>query len=220
MPTEIGRAHPAIRELVKHKSRLDVPKEARQRALLILHALVQEALRRGWAVTPQLSSMIPASPYTIRRREWPSVDLFLVDAGHDPATVRLRKKTRRVNHVPTKEEIEDQKKWSWRRAPKYDGRATEKIRFEAGAGTCGSLVLEDTVATRIEDKLRRAFDRIQEMTDDAIGRVEARRLREIEEAKARERAETLSLRGRAYAHWEDTLQALQADYQRPNLSCR
>lgn len=214
MFAEIGRAHPAIRELVKYKKRLDVPEEARQRALLILHALVQEARRRGWEVTPQLSTVRSATLYTRQERIWPSGDLFLIDAGHDPAAVRLRMKTRRVDHLPTEKEIAEQKKWSWNRPPKYDYVPTDRMRLEIGAGNYGSLVLEDTVATRIEDKLLRAITRIQQMSDEAVARAEAQRLREIEAAKARERAEALRKRARAYGHWVEVLESMRKDFER------
>lgn len=39
IPDQVRRPHKAVREIVDHKARLDVPKEQRQRALLILHAL-------------------------------------------------------------------------------------------------------------------------------------------------------------------------------------
>lgn len=214
IPTEIGRAHPAIRELVKYKKRLDAPEEVRQRALLILHALVQEARRRGWDVTPQLSTIRPATLYTRQERVWPSSDLFLIDGGHDPAAVRLRMKTRRVDHIPTEKEIEEQKKWSWNRPPKYDYVATDKIRLEIGAGNYGSLVLEDTIATRIEDKLLRAITRIKQMSDEAVARAEAQSLREIEAAKTRERAEALRKRARAYSHWVEVLESMRNDFER------
>lgn len=51
MPERVRRPHQAVREIVDHKARMDVPIEERQRAVLILHALAQEALRRGWTVT-------------------------------------------------------------------------------------------------------------------------------------------------------------------------
>ncbi|WP_156156734.1 hypothetical protein [Microbacterium azadirachtae] len=214
MPTEIGRAHPAIRELVKYRKRLDVPDEQHRRALLILHALVQESLRRGWTVTPQLSTMTPATYYTTRKRDWPSGDLFLIDAGHDPAAIRLRMKTRRVDHVLTEKEREDKQRGRYSYPPKYDYVDTDKMRLEVGAGRYGSLVLEDTVATRIEDKLLRALERVQQLSDDAVARAEAQRLREIEAAKARERAEALRVRALAYGHWREKLLDLAKEHAR------
>ncbi len=47
---QIRKPHPAIRELVDHPKRVDLPAEIRRRVHLISHTLVQEALRRGWKV--------------------------------------------------------------------------------------------------------------------------------------------------------------------------
>ncbi|GAB3264457.1 hypothetical protein [Arthrobacter pigmenti] len=71
--------------------------------------------------------------------------------------------------------------------------ATERMRLEIGAGSSGSLVLEDTTAARIEDKLKRAIDKIQSITIEAIEQKERQRVRAIVEADARERAEILRI---------------------------
>lgn len=97
IPTQFRRPHKAVREIIDHKARLDVPTELRQRALLILHALAQEATRRNWTVT--------ANPSTFRRDPWterrtkvsPGADLFTVDAGDKPVAIRLRMRQRRVS---------------------------------------------------------------------------------------------------------------------------
>lgn len=213
MPSEVYRPHPAIRELVTYKKRLDVPEEAKGRALLILHALVQESLRRGWTVTPQLSTLIPATLYTSRRREWPSGSLFLIDAGHDPAAIHVRMKTRRVDHVLTEKELKEKSRGGYFYPPKYDYIPTDTMRLEVGSGY-HSLVLEDTKTIRIERKLLRAIERIQQMTDDAIAQVEAQRLYEIAAAEARDRAAELAKRGRAYNSWMETLEGLRNEYVR------
>src|SRR5690606_39778976 len=64
-------------------------------ALLILHSLAQEAIRRGWTVT--------ANPSTFRKDPWngrrtrvsPGPDLFSIDAGDAPAVIRLRMQQKR-----------------------------------------------------------------------------------------------------------------------------
>lgn len=130
-----------------------------------------------------------------------------------PAAVRLRMKTRRIDHSPTAKEIEERKKWSWSRPPKYYFVATDKIRLEIGAGNYGSLVLEDTVATRIEDKLLRAITRIQQISDDAVARAEAQRLRAIEAEEARQQAEALRKRAHTYGHWVEVLDSMRKDFE-------
>lgn len=88
------------------------------------------------------------------------------------------------------------------------------MRLEIGAGAYRSLVLEDTVATHIEDKLLRAVERVQAMTDNVLAQQEAQRQREIEEAKERERAAALAQRGRAYGKWLKALEVLRYDFVR------
>jgi hypothetical protein len=211
IPAQIRKPHLAVRELIDHKERLEVPAEQRQRALLILHALVQEASRRGWSITPVLSEMRSDSWTHSRTRTWPSNDLFNIDAGHKSAAVRLRMKQRQVTHVPTADEIKTSERWGYQSYSKNDLVPTETMRLEIGAGSYGSLVLEDTVATRIEDKLLRGIERIQLLTEEQITRDEQLRLREIEEAEARAHAEILRQRATTYSHWVKTLEALNTE---------
>ncbi len=212
IPAQIRNAHAAIREIVDHKSRVDVPTDSLRRAHLILNALVQEALRRDWTVTPVLSSMRADTWTGKRERVWPSDNLFSIDAGSAPAAVRLRMRQRKVDHVPTKEDIAHEERYGYRRHPKHDFVPTDKMRLEIGAGAYGSLVIEDTVATRIEDKLERAFDRIQSMTNDAIARAEAQRQYAIEEAERRRRAEAMRVRAVHYGKWASALDDLHAAF--------
>lgn len=129
-PSRIRRPHPAIRELMEHRKRLDVPTEQQRRALLILHALVREAIRRGWTVKANPSTY-ETDQWTGRRRSVsPGPDLFTVDAGDAPVSIRIRMKNKRVDHVPTQEELERAKRWSWP-YPAYDYVPTEKMQRPA-----------------------------------------------------------------------------------------
>lgn len=214
MPSQIRKPHPALRELIDYKKRLDVPAEQQQRALQILHALVQESIRRGWTVTPVLSTMREDSWARTRTRVWPSADLFNIDAGHSPAAIRVRMKGRRVDHVLTDKELKEKERRGYSWAPKHDYVPTEKMRLEIGAGTSGSLVLEDTVATRLEDKLLRAIERIQKLSNDELAREEQRRRRAIAEAEARKRADEIRVRATAYGKWVNTLEGLRDEFLR------
>lgn len=214
IPSQIRAPHPAIKELVDYPQRLDVPSEVRRRAHLILHALAQEALRRGWTVTPVLSRVSRDSWSGQRTRTWPSSDLFSIDAGSAPAAVRLRMRQRQVDHVPTPKELADEERYGYRHYPRHDFVPTDKMRLEIGAGAYGSLVLEDTVATRIEDKLMRAIDRVESMTKDAQARAEAQRLRAIEEAARQQRAAELRARALRYDSWARSLDELRESHAR------
>lgn len=213
-PEQVRRPHQAVREIIDHKARLDVPIEERQRALLILHALAQEALRRGWTVTAYPSTF-QKDPWNGRRtRVSPGPDLFSIDAGDAPATIRLRMQQKRVDHVPTEKELAEEARYSWRRPSKHDYVATERMRLEIRAGSHDVLTLDDTVATRIEDKLLRAIEKIQQISAAAREAAERRRQREIEHAEQQRRAEELRRRAVRYTNWAETLEQLRSDFVR------
>ena len=169
IPEQVRRPHRAVKELVDHKARLDVPVEQRQRALRILHALAQESIRRGWTVISNPSTF-QKDPWNGRRtRVSPGPDLFSIDAGDALAVIRLRMQQKRVDHVPTEKELADEARYSWRSYPKHDYVPTERMRLEirSGSGSHDVLTLDDTVATRIEDKLLRAIEKIEQLSINA-----------------------------------------------------
>lgn len=210
MPVQIRRAHQAVREIVDHKARLDVPTEQRQRALLILHALAQEAIRRGWTVIANPSTF-QKDPWNGRRtRVSPGPDLFSINAGDAPAVIRLRMQQKRVDHVPTDKELADEARYHWRSYAKYDYVPTERMRLEVRTDLHDVLTLDDTVATRIEDKLLRAIEKIDQMSIDARDAAERHRQWEIRQAEAQRRAEELRQRATRYSSWAETLDQLRA----------
>lgn len=214
IPTELRRPHKAVREIIDHKARLDVPSAQRQRALLILHTLVQEAVRRDWTVS--------ANPSTFRRDPWtdrrtrvaPGADLFTIDAGDKPVAIRLRMRQKRVEHKLTDEEIARKERYSWSSAPKYDFEPTERMRLEIRESSTNAYALEDTAATYIEDKLIRAIERIEEASIKQRELVERWRQRDIEIAEERTRAEIRRQRAERYNSWFETLEQLRTDMAR------
>lgn len=211
MPAQVRRPHAAVRELIEHKQRLDLPAEQKQRAHVILHALVQESLRRGWTVTPVLSELHHNSWNRTKTRIWPSNDLFTIDAGARPAAIRLRMRQRQVKHVPTPEERRQKERSGYQSYSTMDLVPTDRMRLEIRAGSYSEMVLEDTSGTKFEDKLGRALGKIQSITDEAIERQEQKRLRDIADAEARERAEVLRRRATHYGKWAETLESLSTD---------
>lgn len=214
MPEQVRRPHQAVREIVDHKARLDVPIEERQRALLILHALTQEALRRGWTVTANPSTFERDPRSRRRTRVSPGPDLFSIDAGDAPATIRLRMQQKRIDYVPTEEELAREARYNWRSYPKYDYVATERMRLEIRAGSYDVLTLTDTAATRIEDKLLRAIERIQQISVNARRAAEQQRQQALERAEQQRRADELRKRAVRYTSWADTLEQLRSDFVR------
>lgn len=214
MPDQVRRPHKAVKELVNHKARLDVPIEQRRRALLVLHALVQEAVRRGWRVTAHPSTFEVDRWNGRRTRVSPGPDLFTIDAGDAPVTIRLRMQQKRVTHVMTENELADKAKHSWSYAPKYDYLPTERMRLEIRSSTYDVLNLDDTVATRIEDKLLRAIEKIEQLSVKAREAAERRHLMEIERQEQQRRAEELRKRANRYGSWLETLEQLRDDFIR------
>ncbi|MCS4275149.1 DNA polymerase IIIc chi subunit [Mycetocola sp. BIGb0189] len=214
MPDQVRRPHKAVKELVDHKARLDVPIEQRQRALLILHALAQESIRRGWKVIANPSTF-ETDPWNGRKkRVSPGPDLFSIDAGDSAAAIRLRMQQKRVDHVPTEKELADEARYKWRSYPKHDYVPTERMRLEIRSSSHDALTLDDTVATRIEDKLLRAIVRIEQMSVDARDAAERRRQWEIQRAEEQRLAEELRKRAARYSSWAETLEQLRTDFIR------
>lgn len=214
IPDQVRRPHRAVREIVDHKARLDVPTEQRQRALLLLHALAQEAVRRGWEIIA-IPSTIKKDPWNGRNtRASPGPDLFSLDAGDAPATFRLRMQQKRVDHIPTEKELADQARYSWNRPPRHDYVPTERMRLELRSGSSSVLTLDDTVATRIEDKLLRAVEKVAQMSVDAREAAERHRQWEIQRAENQRRADELRERAANYGSWVETLEQLRADFVR------
>lgn len=214
IPDRVRRPHRAVREIIDHKARLDMPTEQRQRALLLLHALAQEAVRRGWEIIA-IPSTIKKDPWNGRNtRVSPGPDLFSIDAGDALATFRLRMQQKRVDHIPTEKELADQARYSWNRPPLHDYVPTERMRLELRSGSSSVLTLDDTVATRIEDKLLRAVEKVAQMSVDAREAVERHRQWEIQRAENQRRADELRERAANYGTWVESLEQLRADFVR------
>lgn len=211
MPERITKPHAALRAITDHPARLGVPTGQRRRALLILHAFVQEGLRRGWTVT-EIPSTKRQDRWTGRSvKESPGSTLFTVDAGEASIDVRLRMLQDRTLHTPTPEEIARQQRFSWDSPPKYDYTPSLRMRLELSHGFGDPLRLDDTVTTCIEDKLLRGILRIEEWAVEAREAAERRRQCEIEEAERRRRASELRERVQRYTSWHETLEALHTD---------
>lgn len=82
------------------------------------------------------------------------------------------------------------------------------------SGSSNVLTLDDTANTRIEDKLLRAVERIEQLTIEARELAERRRQMEIQWQQERERAEELRKRAVRYSGWYDTLEQLRAAFVR------
>ncbi|MGK0714465.1 hypothetical protein ACR5KS_00095 [Leucobacter sp. W1153] len=76
-----------------------------------------------------------------------------------------------------------------------------RLRPDVRSGSSNVLTLDDTANTRIEDKLLRAVERIEQLTIEARELAERRRQMEIQWQQDRERAEELRKRAVKYSGW-------------------
>lgn len=213
IPTQVSDAHPAIRELMEHKRRLAVPEEHRQRALLILQALIEEAQRRGWTVAPTASSVSREARNDGHTRIWESRDLFSIDAGHYAVGIRLRVRHRQVLREPSDDQEKSAKRWGYNITPSYDLVPTDEIFMDLDDNQYPSLIIKDTPVFKVEDKLIRAINRIQDATDKALVYAEERRVAAMAEAEAQKRREAFQERVDRYGTWVKALETLHAEMQ-------
>lgn len=213
VPDQIRDPHPAIQQLLKHQGRLGIPKEHQHRALLILNALVEEAVRRGWTVVPARKPDPGESAYSVRSRMWQRSDPFSIDAGNSEQPIRLRMQQRRVTTWPTEKEHAEAKRWGYTARPRNDLVFTDNMILEVGTEYFNRLAVGDTAVLKIEDKLARVFNRIQKETDKAIVLAEERRIAAIVAAEAHERAEALRARRERYSEWAMALETLNDEVQ-------
>lgn len=123
-------------------------------------------------------------------------------------------KPRRVAHVPTQKEREDQGRYHWQTYPKYDFVLTESMRLEVRATSYAVYTLEDTLSKRIEDRLLRAVHAIEGFTTEALQAAERRRQAEVERQEKQRQAEELRRRAARYTAWYDALEQLRLDAAR------
>lgn len=104
VPPHVDEAHPVTRVLRQRPDALHVSDESRDRALRLLHAVAQEAQRRGYAYT------VP--------EEGPSV---MITIGEVTVSFRMHEEKDRVHQVDDQEL--DTLKYSWQRAPLHRAKA-------------------------------------------------------------------------------------------------
>lgn len=119
----IGRWHPAVATL-RNEKRLDsIQKELQGRAFRLLHALAREAEARGHSVR------LP------RRNQYGHVDDasklggdLIFKVSDIECSVDIRQPKDRVDHTPTAEEIERDRKYHWP-PPRYDHVPSNRLSF-------------------------------------------------------------------------------------------
>jgi hypothetical protein len=119
----IGRWHPAVASLRSDKRLDTIEKELRGRAFRLLHALAREAEARGHSVrVPRQNSRGYAQENTKL-----SGDLIF-KVGDIDCSVRIWQPNDRVDHTPTREEVEHHKKYDWP-PRRYDYVPSNRLRM-------------------------------------------------------------------------------------------
>lgn len=202
----VRRPHPAVKELRDRPGRL--PEPLRRRCVLVAHALVTEALARGWEVTP-VEARRESDGYRSTYVRYDSRALFLLDAGHAPVGIVFSEVTKRRPHEDTKEEAARRAKGQHVWAPKYDyvgdGRLRLHLTDREGRKTGTSWT--DGSRVTVEDHLAAVLAAVEEASARAVRLAEERRRRQEEERLRREEAARIERLRRGYEVWEVALAA-------------
>lgn len=202
----VRRPHPAVKELRDRPGRLPTP--LRRRCVLVAHALVTEALARGWTVTP-VQARQESDGYRSTYLRYDSQALLLLDAGHAPVGIVFSEVTKRRPHEDTKEEAGRRAKGQHVWAPTYDyvgdGRLRLHLTDRGGRKTGTSWT--DGARVKVEGRLADVLAAVEEASASAVRFEEARRRREEEERLRREEAQRVEQLRRGYEVWEQALHA-------------
>ncbi|WAC90171.1 hypothetical protein [Mycobacterium sp. Aquia_213] len=120
----IGRWHPAVASLRDEKRLDSIEKELRGRAFRLLHALAREADARGYAVRVTRQNY---RGYGHENTKLSGDLIFTV--GDIECSLHIWQPQDRVDHTPTREELERQKLYSWSRPPKYDFVPANRLKI-------------------------------------------------------------------------------------------
>ncbi|WP_018599375.1 hypothetical protein [Mycobacterium sp. 155] len=184
----IGRWHPAVAKLREEKRLDSIGKELRGRAFRLLHALAKEAEARGHSVR------VPTRDRHGDRQDSSNLNGdLIVKVGDIECSVDIWQPKDRVDHVPTREEIEREKKYGW--GPRrYDYVPSNRLSVALDTNSRFSSKLSWTetktisLATRLPDVIM-TFDRWAVI--DAEGK-EAERRAEIEKRDREAREDALA----------------------------
>lgn len=118
----IGRWHPAVATLRDEKRLDSIAKELRGKAFRLLHALAREGEARGYGVR-----VVPRNRRSYGHSSQLTGDLLFTIEDIE-CSVSIWQLNERVDHVPTKEEVERQKKYDWP-PHRYDYIPSNRLRI-------------------------------------------------------------------------------------------
>lgn len=180
---QVGRYHPAVSALQK-SDRLRINSTSRGRALRILHAIAEEAERRGFRV----ASHKPISTVEYRA---PDVWHLLFQFESETVPLRISEESDRVEHVATTRELAEQKRHPWMRIPSHDQVPSGRLRVDLGGAADSERrsFWADRASWNLEDKLPELLREMAVRADELRLRREAKTRAEAEYEQAVRREE-------------------------------
>lgn len=121
VPERLQRPHSIVREFRDHPSVFNVSRAHRQRALLLLEAVIQEAVRRGFEVINKVKPRRSGASNPVAR-----LVLKLSGEAYD---LRLVELSDRTPHTPTAKELKDKERYSWTHIPDFDYLPNGRLEF-------------------------------------------------------------------------------------------
>lgn len=184
----IGRWHPAVATLRSQKRLDSIEKPLRDRAFRLLQSLAREAEARGHSVRLPKRNMHGYLDDSSRL----SGDLIF-KVGEIECSVDIVQPKDRVDHTPTPDEIEREKKYSWP-PPRYDYVPSDRLsmRLDTNSRYSTKLAWSDTKTLHLESRLPDVMTTFERWAIIDAERKEAERRAAIEAQKRREREDELA----------------------------
>lgn len=138
-PQRIVKPHAAVRSLMERPIALPKDTDARRRAFVAAHLLIQAAEQAGFKVEGHTQPKQRGRQHPFRGEEF-----VTLDAGHRAVPVRIGEFEKGVNHVPTPEEIVHKERWGFSWAPRYDYLPTGLLFFRVYGDSSSTRLLESS----------------------------------------------------------------------------
>lgn len=184
----IGRWHPAVAKLREEKRLDSIGKDLRGRAFRLLHALAREAEARGHSVR------VPTRARHGYRQDNSKLDGDLIfKVGDIECSVNIGQPNDRVDHVPTRDEIEREKKYGWG-PTRYDYVPSNRlsIAIDTDSRYSSRQSWSDTKTLSLQTRLPDVMMTFDRWAVIDVERKEAERRAEIERREREAREEELA----------------------------
>ena len=186
----IGRWHPVVAEIRDDARAKRFGIDVRTRALRILHTIATEADARGHQVSAPAKNEARGSGRYAHK-----TGLLVITVRSYRFHIDLTQRDDYTPHTSTPEELEEQRKWEWRRPPRWDTAPGLRLQLTVAAENArlGEQKWSDskTLRARIEDNLAEAMRIIETAADREDARKAAEQRAFEEKNRRREAAEQL-----------------------------